>query len=452
VLKTSRECERIVVMRLKAASASFVLLTLAFLFVPKNTADAGVLDIFTNVIRGAFSSSDVRNTTTNVATSLIIDTPSVIMYGRNMDQVDACMALIANEAGLQYPTTSEEPTPTDDDCSDLRTAAVITGKDGYPTETRSFGSIMGTAIALEDVAINSAPVINLATYTRYMAAKTPVLNRTAFAAEGGNTLLDLFLDIWIQLRNIAYGALALFMVLIGIMVMFRQKVSSQAVVTVQYAIPRIAIAVVLITFSYPIGAFAFQLILPVSKLALSLLQPALSGVSTVITEVPTAALIPMIIGYIVALGQGVFVAVVRLVVELVILYFYIRLFIQVLISYVKIVLGVLTGPLVFAWSAIPGNEEETTNWFKRLGVNVVAVPAMFFILGINKYINATFLQGLLQDPNSVHNYFPVGLGGTGVGGTAFILVLVIAVIQCTLLFYGIKIPKTLEDGLKNGKK
>jgi len=47
----------------------------------------------------------------------------------------------------------------------------------------------------------------------------------------------------------------LLLVVMGIMIMTRKKINPQAVVTVQNVLPRVAISVVLVFFSYAIGAF-----------------------------------------------------------------------------------------------------------------------------------------------------------------------------------------------------
>lgn len=64
--------------------------------------------------------------------------------------------------------------------------------------------------------------------------------------------LSPLLGLWKAFRNVAYAFLTTIMVVIGFMVMFRKKIDPKTVVTVQNAIPRIVIALLLVTFSYAI--------------------------------------------------------------------------------------------------------------------------------------------------------------------------------------------------------
>lgn len=61
--------------------------------------------------------------------------------------------------------------------------------------------------------------------------------------------------IWKVFRNIAYMILVLVVVTIGFLIMFRASISAQAVITIENSIPRIVLAIILITFSFPIAGF-----------------------------------------------------------------------------------------------------------------------------------------------------------------------------------------------------
>jgi hypothetical protein len=60
------------------------------------------------------------------------------------------------------------------------------------------------------------------------------------------------LPIWKAFRNIAYLLMAIVMIVLGFMVMFRKKIDPKTVVTAQNAIPKVIVALILITFSYAI--------------------------------------------------------------------------------------------------------------------------------------------------------------------------------------------------------
>jgi hypothetical protein len=60
------------------------------------------------------------------------------------------------------------------------------------------------------------------------------------------------LPVWKIFRNVAYGLIAVFMIVIGFMIMFRKHIDPKTVVTVQNSLPKIIITLILITFSYAI--------------------------------------------------------------------------------------------------------------------------------------------------------------------------------------------------------
>jgi len=71
----------------------------------------------------------------------------------------------------------------------------------------------------------------------------------------GAAVLDPIIKLWQVSRNISYLVMIIVFVIIGLMVMFRQKINPQTVVTAQAAIPGLLVGIVLITFSYFLAAF-----------------------------------------------------------------------------------------------------------------------------------------------------------------------------------------------------
>nr|MBP9798220.1 hypothetical protein [Candidatus Woesebacteria bacterium] len=64
---------------------------------------------------------------------------------------------------------------------------------------------------------------------------------------------------WLGLRNLSYIVIALIMISIGFMIMFRMKLGSQAVIAIENSIPRIVLALIAITFSFAIAGFMIDL-------------------------------------------------------------------------------------------------------------------------------------------------------------------------------------------------
>lgn len=125
--------------------------------------------------------------------------------------------------------------------------------------------------------------IAVATYTN------PPASTYAFVQDIGKTLgfhhqveaqgigfagLTALLPIWKGFRNIAYALLAVIMIVIGFMVMFRKKIDPKTVVTVQNAIPRIVVALLLVTFSYAIVGILIDLMYLSIILIISIISSA----------------------------------------------------------------------------------------------------------------------------------------------------------------------------------
>lgn len=66
----------------------------------------------------------------------------------------------------------------------------------------------------------------------------------------GEGVLHPILTLWQVSRNIAYLIMIIIFVIIGLMVMFRNRINPQTVITAQAALPGLVIGLILITFSY----------------------------------------------------------------------------------------------------------------------------------------------------------------------------------------------------------
>lgn len=78
------------------------------------------------------------------------------------------------------------------------------------------------------------------------------------AATGFNYLADVA-GLWKITRNMAFGIFVFVIIAFSFMIMFRVKISPQVVITVQSALPKIVIAMILVTFSYAIAGFLIDL-------------------------------------------------------------------------------------------------------------------------------------------------------------------------------------------------
>jgi hypothetical protein len=81
---------------------------------------------------------------------------------------------------------------------------------------------------------------------------------------------DPILNLWRVFRNLTYALMIVVIVVMAFMIMFRVKISPQTVITVQSALPKIAIALILITFSYAIAGLLIDLMYVVMGLLTTL--------------------------------------------------------------------------------------------------------------------------------------------------------------------------------------
>ncbi|MCL4363981.1 hypothetical protein M1328_01955 [Patescibacteria group bacterium] len=95
----------------------------------------------------------------------------------------------------------------------------------------------------------------------------------AFAAEGiGFSAIKPFASIWTIFRDMTYMVLVLVLITIGFMVMFRMKINAQTVISVENALPKIVISLILITFSFAIAGFLIDIMYVVIGIIISILS------------------------------------------------------------------------------------------------------------------------------------------------------------------------------------
>lgn len=111
------------------------------------------------------------------------------------------------------------------------------------------------------------------TYWAYSSLSNAGFVPQSQAAEGiGFAGLKPLLPLWKMFRDVAYLILVVILVAIGFMIMFRTKVKEQTVISVENALPRIVIVLLLITFSFAIAGFMIDLMYIVTSIVISVLS------------------------------------------------------------------------------------------------------------------------------------------------------------------------------------
>ena len=269
------------------------------------------------------------------------------------------------------------------------------------------------------------PPADLAYWVRDTAATMGFAPRQVMAQGIGFNGLTALLPIWKAFRNMAYVLLALAMIVVGFMVMLRKKIDPKTVVTVQNALPRIVIALILITFSYAIvGLFIDVMYLVIAFInvivntglpnkypnspnltsgefgdlingVFSPLTNTFAQIDTdlvrgdtagVLTEAAEATQLNLDIGFLF-----------QLIVGLGYLFALVRILFMLLGAYTQILLAVLIGPLQILIDVFPG-ANGFTNWIKNIIANLSVFPVTIFLLLLGGRIGLYLGGGKLWVP------------------------------------------------------
>ncbi len=94
-----------------------------------------------------------------------------------------------------------------------------------------------------------------------------------YAAQGvGFAALSGFKPIWILFRNFVMMVMVLIVITIGFMIMFRSKINPQTVISIENSLPKIVIALLLITFSFAIAGFMIDVMYILMGMVVALLK------------------------------------------------------------------------------------------------------------------------------------------------------------------------------------
>jgi len=207
----------------------------------------------------------------------------------------------------------------------------------------------------------------------------------AYAQGLGFASLNPILDLWKAFRNLAYMFFVIIFMIIGFMIMFRQRIGGQAAVTAQQAIPGVIISLILVTFSYAIAGLLIDFMYLIMFLIIGVFGDTLPNGSENLIDMnirqvtgvlftgavgdigANSNLVSGLLGSLVAseslLGETASVVgglTLTVVLAIAILIGTVKLFFELLKSYASIVLSVVTSPLVLMQGAIPGKNPVVT--------------------------------------------------------------------------------------------
>jgi hypothetical protein len=301
----------------------------------------------------------------------------------------------------------------------------------------------------------------------------------------GFDALTLVQEMWKSVRDIAFGLFVLVAIIFAFMIMFRVKISPQIVISVQSALPKIIIALILVTFSYAIAGFLIDFMYVVIGLVSVFMAPLIPvtwfqfvhydalGVFNLLTVgfmsrgifgllilylVPLLVLlvIMLLVSAVLAVASGgiatplIFVMLALIVVVMIVmLVMFIKTIWALFKAFANILLLTIFAPLQIALGVLVPNfgfGQWVKNYLSNLSVFVVTGVLSLFawifeIMAWNQVFNGTTLT--LSPTNSTNPWPPL----LGSGNSANLLFLGVSFVLFTL------IPKSTEivQGLISGK-
>lgn len=301
---------------------------------------------------------------------------------------------------------------------------------------------------------------------QYIAqVKDNFLGKPAYAQGTGFVGLQPLLPIWRGFRNVIYLLASIIFIVMGIMIMLRIKISPQAVINIQNAIPQLITTLILVTFSYAIAGLLIDLTYLIQGLTISILFSSLGAPTSLLEPTTTqlaasaisslfggnyaayslsdlltnngflqtfdlvSRLIPMglitiiggVLGGIIggvftmnpitAIGIGLISSVLVLLILLIIVFIKLLSLLFGLIKvYINILIKVILAPLEIGLGAFPGSKAGFNTWLWDLIANLLVFPFILLFLLLANIIMEKILAGGLWTPSLM------GVAGAAFGG------------------------------------
>lgn len=297
--------------------------------------------------------------------------------------------------------------------------------------------------------INLAYVVNQITltspasgigYIRDTLTKLSLVPQAKAQGFGFQTLAPIR-TIWTSVRNVSYFLMVLAFIIMAFLVMFRMKTSPQTVITVQSAIPRMIMILILVTFSYAIAGFVIDLsFLSVGLVAIAGSAGGISSLgpldlfSKLLSGHPMVAmfvivfLAPLLFIFTGGLEIAAF-GLIMILIETVILFIIIiafvviwfRIFWLMLKSFINVILYIIAAPIIILTGVFPASG-GFGSWLKGLASHVAVFPLiiiMFFLAHFFFWSNVepSGVLGALMGALAYPYLNPYGIALSGGGAT-----------------------------------
>ena len=324
------------------------------------------------------------------------------MFGMSIDNAIRCFSQIPiiNQSVVGTACTVFTGAPANPEiCKSMVFGIASSDREGRMAFANSpvSGSLLGLYHQVEDVQRHADPPPNLAFFAGEELKHVPFVGKALAQADTnykGFFITKVYFG-WKFVRNIAFGLMALVMLVIGIMMINRTKVSSQTIVTLQYALPKVIIAMIMIAFSYPIAAtltnvfFILSLKAPAIVVTTAVAELSEIDLSSFINPAGTFNVVPLLFYIFMSVVQigtlGPVLFLLWAVAALIIMIQSLIIMIKWLLTYVKMLIEIVLSPVDLFLSALPGSEEKgsgeskVVKWFKKFlayGLSMIVLTAM----------------------------------------------------------------------------
>ncbi len=280
---------------------------------------------------------------------------------------------------------------------------------------------------------------------QYLASINPF--ETAQAQSGAEALgaSDVILDIWTVVRNASYALLVVVLVIVGFLIMIRWKTDPRTAVTLQNSLPRIAIAMLLITFSFAIAGLMVDGTRILSVLFDQLLSGTLQSSFSAKAGIAglfgiTGGILGLILEAPVIYWTFLGMLFLLLILGIILLVIWFIIAIKLLTRYVMFLLLVMFAPFFFLAGALPNGGGAISFWFKRTGAAMVAIPATGLVMNLAFLIGFSGF-GQAELPQITEGIIPLG----GALDEAFGWFFFAPFVGIALLFFATKVPDAVDE-------
>lgn len=249
-----------------------------------------------------------------------------------------------------------------------------------------------------------------AEYIADMGHDLGIVPKEAYAQGSTFAGLSPILELWKKMRDLTYLVYVLVFMVIGFMILLRKKIDPRTVITIEAALPKLIISLLLITFSYAIIAFMVDGANLISRIGANffvggsndLFSGKTSGyalskifstdIFRLVRPIGDSSVIATQIGKMFDNNTGlsalddIVSAATWAVFSFATMFITFKIFFSLLGPYVGIVLSIIFAPIQLLMMAIPGSEASIGNWLKSVLSKIAVFPVVFFMI----LIAATF--------------------------------------------------------------